>query len=388
VNDVDGGADDAAALVVDRYELGPVIGLGGMGEIRRAHDRRLGRDVAIKFLRIDVAEGDAGRRRFEDEARAAGRLNHPNAVTVFDTGEHEGQAYFVMELLPGPTLADEIGEGPLAPERAREIGIAVLGALGVAHGLGIIHRDIKPANILLTAEGSPKLGDFGIAKSAESLHATSAGMVIGTPAYLAPERIQGQKATPRSDLYALGVVLYQALAGREPFTAEEPMGIAHTILNVEALPVDRVRPEVDPGLSAAIAKAMAKDPEQRFSSASEMAAALAGPAPEVAADDLDDERTVALAPATQVLPPVAPSAAPAARPAASNAAVAPVPATSRGRGGLVVAAVVAALVLVSLLTFLATRDDEPGSGARTTTGATLPPELDKALDRLEDEVNP
>ncbi len=384
------GDEAASPLVAGRYELGRLIGGGGMGEIRQAHDRRLGRDVAIKFLRRDVA-GSQGRERFEDEARAAARLNHPNVVTVFDSGEHDGEAYLVMELLPGDTLVDEMAIGPLDPERVREVGIAVLGALAAAHDLGIIHRDVKPGNILVAADGTPKVGDFGIAKSADSMHATSAGMVIGTPAYLAPERIEGQRATPQSDLYAVGVVLYQALAGRLPFEGEDPMGVVHAIRTADPTPVDQVRPEVDAALSDAIARAMAKDPAQRFGTAAEMAAALTGTGgATLAGDDVDEDPTVVLG-ATAVLPPLA--TAPASPgPQGPQVAASLVPPVRRRPRVRIVVALAAALVLLALVAILVSMDrgGETGTGTGTsaTTGATLPPGLDDALDRLEDAVDP
>ncbi len=367
---VDGVA--APEVLAGRYELGPVIGTGGMGQIRRAHDRRLGRDVAIKFLRADVADGLDGRRRFEDEARSAARLSHPNAVTVFDTGEHDGAAYIVMECLPGRTLADEIAVGQVDPERARRLATAVLGALGAAHDLGILHRDIKPANILLDAGGTPKVADFGIAKSTESSQRTSTGMVVGTTAYLPPERLHGHPATPQSDLYALGVVLYEAITGRVPFTGESPGAVVHAVQVTEPPPVADVRPGIDPDLSAAIARAMAKDPAHRFRSAPEMAAALSGGATALAGSDGAQARTVPLAKATEV-----------------------VPAAVRRRPVVAVAAAVLAVALVALLALVVIGDDGggdlgPGPSTTVTPGGggsdTLPPDLDRALRQLEEAV--
>ncbi|HSH60803.1 MAG TPA: protein kinase, partial [Acidimicrobiales bacterium] len=208
----------APEVIADRYELGTVLGRGGMGEVRDGLDRRLGRPVAVKLLRRDLAADPELRRRFEGEARAAARLAHPNVVAVHDTGEQEGVPYIVMERLAGRTVADEIAEGPLEPARVQRLGREVLAALDVAHRAGTVHRDIKPANLLLTPESSVKVADFGIAKAAEALPSdvTASGQVIGTPAYLAPERLEGAPATARSDLYSLAVVLYEALSGTKP----------------------------------------------------------------------------------------------------------------------------------------------------------------------------
>ena len=186
----------SAMTLADRYELVEVVGRGGMGEVWAARDLRLGRSVAVKLLSASTASEAGVRERFEAEARSAARLSHPNVVQVFDSGEHDGIPYLVMELLPGRTLADEVAQGPLDPEAVRRIGVEVLGALEASHQAGILHRDIKPGNVLLAADGRAKVGDFGIAKSTEGLNLTSTGMIVGTAAYLAPERVAGHPATP------------------------------------------------------------------------------------------------------------------------------------------------------------------------------------------------
>ena len=189
-------AEPRPDILDDRYEIGALIGRGGMGDVHRAIDHRLGREVAVKFLRADLAVQPTVRTRFEDEARSAARLTHPNVVLVLDSGEHDRVPYLVMECLSGHTLYDELVRGPVPPERARSIASDMLAALAAAHELGIVHRDVKPANILLTDDGRAKLADFGIAKSAEGLDHTLVGQVLGTPAYLAPERLAGKPATP------------------------------------------------------------------------------------------------------------------------------------------------------------------------------------------------
>jgi serine/threonine-protein kinase len=274
----------ADVLIADRYELGPLLRRGGMADVHAGVDRRLRRPVAIKLLRPDMAERDDIRLRFESEARAAARLAHPNAVSVFDTGEHEGQPYIVMERLPGRTLADVIADGPVAVSWLLPVAEGVLSALGAAHDAGIVHRDVKPGNILLADDDTAKITDFGIAKSAEiasgaaggTVDLTLTGQLVGTPAYLAPERLSGAPATFLSDLYSMGVVLYEALAGEKPFAGDSFIAVAQAAQSGSHTALSSVRPEVDPAVAAAVEKALARDPSSRFASAEEMAAALTG----------------------------------------------------------------------------------------------------------------
>ena len=274
----------ARVLIAERYELGPLLRRGGMAEVHSGTDRRLERPVAIKLLRPDMADRDDVRLRFESEARAAARLAHPNAVAVFDTGEHEGTPYIVMERLPGRTLADVIAEGPVDPEWLIPVAGGVLSALGAAHAAGIVHRDVKPANILMTADGSAKIADFGIAKSAElvsgagpgAIDLTLTGQLIGTPAYLAPERLAGAPATFLSDLYSMAVVLYEALAGTKPFAGSSFVAVASAVQAGTHVPLTEARPGLDPAVVGAVERAMDRDPSRRFSSAETMALALAG----------------------------------------------------------------------------------------------------------------
>ena len=385
-------------MVAGRYRLGPVIGRGGMGEVRRARDLRLNRDVAIKFLRADLATEPEVRRRFQDEATSAAQLSHPNVVTVFDTGDHAGEPYIVMEYLAGRTLADELADGPLAETRVRGIASEVLSALAAAHRIGIIHRDVKPANILVADDGSAKVADFGIAKSTEGLDHTVAGQIIGTPAYLAPERLEGERATPQSDLYSVGVVLYEALAGRQPFSGDTPLILAHAVLSKEPIPLRQLRPDIDTGLAATVERAMDKTPERRFSDARVMAASLttppAGPAdkdPSTITERVaqgDSTRPLAVG-STQRLP-----MAPVTAVAGSEQAAGPPRRHDRSR----LAAVLAVVVVGAMaLAGLALRDqgpsgDEPASSALPTTlpsgSRSLPPPLEDALGRLEQAVRP
>lgn len=260
-----------------RYRLGERLGHGGMADVYDGHDIRLDRPVAVKVLRAEMAAQDEVRNRFEHEARAAARLSHPNVVAVFDTGEAGGLPFIVMERLPGTTLADRMAEGPLDEDLVRRVAGDVLGALAVAHAAGLIHRDVKPANILLNAEGCAKVADFGIAKSMEVVEgsdATGTNLLLGTPAYLAPERIEGKPATVRSDLFSLGVVLHEALTGQRAFTGSTPVVIADAVMRGDVAPVLSLRPDVDPQLAAAVDRALRPDPAERFASADEMAAAI------------------------------------------------------------------------------------------------------------------
>ncbi|MEO6121239.1 MAG: serine/threonine-protein kinase [Acidimicrobiales bacterium] len=265
-----------ATLLADRYRLGDLLGRGGMAEVYDGWDERLRRPVAVKLLRPEMAAQPEVRRRFEVEGRAAAQLSHPNVVAVFDTGEHDGEPFLVMERLPGDTLADRLVDAPLSSEEVERLAREVLGALGAAHSAGIVHRDIKPANILMAPNGSAKLADFGIAKSAELMAGdpTTAGVLFGTPAYLAPERVDGLAATARSDLYAVGVVLYEVLAGRKPFQAPTPLAMAAAIQTGTPPPLGEVCPRAAPGLVAAVESAMARDPADRPATAAAMALLL------------------------------------------------------------------------------------------------------------------
>jgi len=282
----------ATNVIAGRYRIEGPLGRGGMAEVRAGTDLRLQRPVAVKFLLPEMAARDDIRRRFEAEARAAASFSDPHAVAVFDTGEHEGQPYIVMERLPGETLADRIRAGPVDPTWLRRVTREVLGALAAAHAVGLVHRDVKPGNILVTADGHAKIADFGIAKSLErdgsegpgSLDLTGTGQLLGTPAYLPPERLDGGPATAKSDLYSLGVVLYEALTGRSPFPGDTPLATARAIVAGQYRPLHEVKPGLDPALVATVERAMATDPARRFDSAPAMSAALAE-RPLVAAGD-------------------------------------------------------------------------------------------------------
>ena len=284
-------------LLADRYELGSVLGAGGMGEVRDGRDVRLDRPVAIKLMRRDLAQQAKARRAFEREAQAAARLIDPCVVAVFDTGEEEGVPFIVMERLPGRTLADEMARGPLDAAKVRRLALQVLAGLQAAHDTGIVHRDLKPSNILLTDVGDAKVADFGIARSVEDDQTT--GVVLGTAMYVAPERIAGAPATAASDLYSLGVVLYEAVSGAKPFVADAPVAVLHAVCEGAAPPLDD---DIDPQLRETIERAMARDPADRFASAREMAASLGAGASESTAPITSPESTARLPTAALPIP--------------------------------------------------------------------------------------
>ncbi len=271
-------AGATAWSVGDRYLVGPCIGRGGMAEVYEGLDIRLGRSVAVKILREQDAADEASRSRLSSEARAAARLSHPNLATVYDVGEDEGRPCIVMELVTGGSLARRLQDPPMGQDEAVRLVTQVLGALDAAHRAGILHRDIKPGNILLTEDGAAKVTDFGIAKAMDQARAdadlTVTGEVMGTPRYLAPERAAGDPATVASDLWAVGVVLYEALTGRPPFDADTALGVAMAADRGQLVPPEVYRPDLAPALGAVVARALAPRPLDRFTSASEMAAAL------------------------------------------------------------------------------------------------------------------
>jgi serine/threonine-protein kinase len=265
-----------------RYELGPLLGRGGMAEVRRAQDLRLGRVVAVKRLRSDLAADPTFQARFRREAQSAASLNHPAVVAVYDTGEElatDGSGlmlpYIVMEYVEGRTLRDILREGRrILPQRALEITGAVLDALDYSHRAGIIHRDIKPANVMLTPTGDVKVMDFGIARAIADSSATmtQTAAVVGTAQYLSPEQARGEQVDARSDLYSAGCLLYELLTGRPPFVGDSPVSVAYQHVREEAPPPSSVDREIPPEVDAITLKALAKRVDERYQSAAEMRA--------------------------------------------------------------------------------------------------------------------
>ncbi|MGH2681008.1 MAG: Stk1 family PASTA domain-containing Ser/Thr kinase [Actinomycetota bacterium] len=277
----------------DRYEVEAPLGSGGMAEVWRGHDRVLNRTVAIKTLLSQFARDTSFVDRFRREAQAAARLNHHGIVSVYDSGTDGDTPYIVMQYIEGRTLADFLGSGKtLPPMQAAQIAKEIAEALAAAHAQGVIHRDIKPANVMITREGKVLVMDFGIARmisGPETAPQTSA--VLGTASYLSPEQAQGQSADARSDIYALGVVLYEMLTGRPPFTGDSPMAIAYKHVNATPPAPSAANPDVPPELDAVVMRALSKNPANRYQSGQEFA------------DDLERARTGGKVMATPLLPP-------------------------------------------------------------------------------------
>ena len=268
-------AEVADGSVVDaRYNVRGRIGSGGMADVYLADDEHLGRQVALKVLHRRFARDQQFVERFRREASAAAGLQHPNVVSVYDRGEHDGTYYIAMENLPGRTLRELLRqEAPLSQERAINFGIQILNAAGFAHKRGVVHRDFKPHNVIVAVDDSLKVTDFGIARAGAS-EMTETGSIMGTAQYLSPEQAQGKPVDHRSDLYSIGIMLYEMLAGRVPFTGDSAVAIALKHVNDVPQPLSQLRPDIHPVLEAAVMRAIAKDPAHRYQSADEFIAAL------------------------------------------------------------------------------------------------------------------
>jgi eukaryotic-like serine/threonine-protein kinase len=375
----DGGrfADDG-----HRYALTSRIATGGMGEVWRGTDTLLSRPVAVKVLKPEYADDALFRTRFETEARHAASLHHPGIASVFDFGEATAgdgstspRPFLVMELVEGQPLSALLRPGtPMEPDVVRDLLAQAATALGAAHAAGIVHRDVKPGNLIVTPDRRTKVTDFGIARAAEGMALTETGQVMGTPAYISPEQAEGGRASAASDVYSLGIVAFECLAGRKPFAGDTPVAIALAHLRQ---PVPDLPAEVPADLAAVVRRSMAKDPAERYADGAAFAAALRDPS--VGASDGTATVVAPLAARdeptpTQVLSPV-PAAGAAGGVAASSGAAAPAPAPrddDRRRGGLPgwlpwlllgVALLVGAFVLVQAL-----------AGDDTTGDQTPPPQ--------------
>jgi len=291
----------------DRYELGEIIGFGGMSEVHLARDLRLHRDVAVKVLRADLARDPSFYLRFRREAQNAAALNHPAIVAVYDTGEATTASgplpYIVMEYVDGVTLRDIVhNDGPMPPRRALEVIADACQALNFSHQHGIIHRDVKPANIMISDAGAVKVMDFGIARALADTgnKVTQTAAVIGTAQYLSPEQARGESVDARSDVYSLGCVLYEMLTGEPPFVGDSPVAVAYQHVREDPIPPSQKRAGISAELDAVVLKALTKNPDNRYQSAAEMRADLvrvhSGEKPEAPKVLTQAERTMMMAP--------------------------------------------------------------------------------------------
>ena len=360
----------AGRRLVGRYRLNRPIASGGMAEVWEATDETLARRVAVKLLHPHLARDESFVRRFRSEAVAAARLAHPSIVSVYDTFSADGIEGIVMELVVGTTMRADLDEhGPMRLEAVLAIGTQVADALGAAHASGLVHRDVKPANILLSADGRVLVADFGIAKAAEGNDLTTAGAMVGTAKYLAPEQVEGGAIDGRADLYSLGVVLYEALTGVAPFVEDTDAATALARLHRYPAAPRQLRPEIPAAVEAVVMQAMSRAPSDRFANAAAMRTALMGagadprraPAAAVAAAAANPPMapTAAPAPHPPAAPPPRPSAGPAPAPPVPRAPLAapaatperePVatlesPAPRRSRAWMVVLAVIALAAL-------------------------------------------
>lgn len=390
------GTQDRFADDDHRYALTSRIATGGMGEVWRGTDTLLSRPVAIKVLKPEYADDALFRTRFETEARHAGSLHHPGVASVFDFGEASPadgstspRPFLVMELVEGQPLSNLLRpDAPMDPEVVRDLLGQAAVALGAAHATGIVHRDVKPGNLIITPDRRTKVTDFGIARAAEGMSLTETGQVLGTPAYISPEQAEGKRATAASDVYALGVVAFECLAGRKPFLADTPVATAIAHLRQ---PVPDLPDHVPADLAAVVRRSMAKDPAERYADGAAFAAALRDPAGAAAAAGAatvvapvvaDDEPA-----RTQVIAPVPAAAAAAPAPAAAATAPSPRDDDRRSRGWLPawlpwallgVGLLVAVLVMVQVLGGDDPATEETPDRTPSQTGSPSPEESEPA----------
>ncbi len=282
-------------LIAGRYELEKLCGSGGMSNVFRAHDRLLERTVALKILHEQYTRDEDYVERFRREARAVAQLAHPNIVTVIDRGEQEGRQFIVFEYIDGENLKELSNRGPLEVGEAIRLVLQVGRALSFAHERGLVHRDVKPQNVLLNEDGQAKVTDFGIARSLDVHGVTQTGTVLGTSDYIAPEQARGQKVDPKTDIYSLGVVLYELLSGEVPFSGDNFVAVAMRHVNEPAPSVLDSRPDCPIRVDLAIQRAMSKDPEDRFDTMNDFVVELEACLAEI--DDRGDDGATMIVPA-------------------------------------------------------------------------------------------
>jgi serine/threonine-protein kinase len=374
-------------VVGGRYELVRLIAAGGMAEVWEARDQVLGRDVAVKLLHRHLADDATFTQRFRAEAVAAARLHHPSIVAIYDTCNDGGHEAIVMELVRGRTLREYLDEhGQLRPDEVVQIGADVADALSAAHGARIVHRDIKPANILLCDDARVMVTDFGIAKIRDDTDLTSAGTMLGTVKYLAPEQVESQPVDARTDIYALGVVLYEALVGRPPFVGDTAAATALVRLHQVPPAPSRFRHDVPHNVDAAVMRSLERDPNRRFADAAELRSALLAPSrPQLGPSIGADPTTVGLSqldPTDWGPPPPRPAA---------PAPLAPLPATNTEpvrprRWGWVLPAILVVLIggSIGLAVALVARTQATGPTASGPTDAPVTIARVAAFDPLGD----
>ena len=362
---------------IGQYEIIGLLGKGGMASVYRAQQTSMGRQVAVKVIEPRLAETEEFLRRFEREARIVAGLSHLHILKVFDYGQQGTLVYLVMELLEGGSLADSMRRGPLSMDLASRLLDQIASALDYAHRRGILHRDVKPQNVLLDSEGNAHLTDFGIAKIVfETASLTAGGVAMGTPSYMSPEQFQGLPLDSRADIYALGIMLFEMLTGKLPFVANTPAEMGYKHLQAPPPPIRSLRPDLPPGVESVIAKALAKNREQRFSTAAELAAAfkaaLAGqmPAAPINANNLTNpmpliEGMSEMSAQAHISQPMLSEPA-KVTPSLQNAA----PATQKGRSVFIVIGVIVVLIVAVGVTLgiLANRPTQPT--ATITNGPT------------------